>query len=96
MLHRKHEYLLSDFKNMVIKQLLLNKKNIFYGGGPPLAPSNGGKQENEHPMTTHDPHFFILKSIQTIKRRMFTKKLDQKILFFGQMVSILCKEHFLG
>ena len=39
-------------------------------------------------MTSYNPDIFIAESISAIKIRMFTKKLELKILKFGRMAGI--------
>ena len=54
----------SDFKDIVIWQLLVKKIiELFLGGPPPLAPSNEGNQEKWPPMTANDPHFLCQNPI---------------------------------
>ena len=74
-------------RDMVIWQILVKESLDFLGGPTPLASLNGGNQEKLPPHDCLWPPLFILKSIPTIKIRMFTKKNIQKLFIFGQMAS---------
>ena len=93
-MHTKHDYFFSDFKDIVIWQLLVKKWN-FFGGVVPFSPFKSGQPGK---MAAHEclwPPLFMSKSYNTIKMTMFyEKKLDQKILIFGRMTSNFVRSTF--
>ena len=59
--------MISDFKDMVIWQLLVKEIENFLGF-PPFSPFKCGQPKNDYPMTAYDPQslfsnpFILLKS----------------------------------
>ena len=74
-------FFLSDFKDIGFWQLLVKKNVKFFVGYPPLAPSNEGNQEKLPSNDCLWPPIFFLKSLHTIKMRMFTKNQTKKYPF---------------
>ena len=72
----------SDFKDIVIWQLLVKKNEIFLGGSPPLAPLNEGNQEKWPPMTAYDPHFLCQNPIILTKWGCLQKTRPKNIHFW--------------
>ena len=96
MLHRKHEYLLSDFKNMVIKQLLLNKKIFFWGGGATLSPLKWRQAGKWAPHDYPWPPLFHFKIHSNYQKEDVYKKTRPKNINFWANGEHFVQRAFFG
>ena len=102
-LHTKHDYIFSDFKDMVIWQLLVKKCEIFFGVLPfsPLKWGQPGKMTTQWlPMTpTFDLKILSYYQNEDVDKKNQTKKYSFFFLVFGLCSKTaavkLCKNAFV-